>query len=69
MQDKVYGQRDYMRKLIREMGSEKSAVCAAYARAERDGLVRRQTNARRLSPEEYAVALWNDGQDKDWLRT
>ena len=68
MPDKVYGQREYMRKLVKELGSEKAKVCTAYACAERDGLVRRQADARRLSPEEYAVKLWNDGQDKDWLR-
>ena len=68
MPEKVYGQREYMRKLASELGGEKAKVCAAYACAERDGRVRRQINARRLSPEEYAVRLWNDGQDKDWLR-
>ena len=65
---KVPGQREYMRRLVRGLGSVKAKVCAAYARAERDGLVRRQINTSRLSPEEYAVKLWNDGQDKDWLR-
>ena len=69
MTEKVYGQREYMRKLVKELGSEKAKVCAAYACGEREGLVVRQVNARRLSAEDYAIKLWNDGQDKNWLLT
>ena len=60
-------QRDYMRKLVRELGRDKNAVCAAYAKAERDGAVPRQNNSRGRSAEEYADALWRDGDKKGWF--
>jgi hypothetical protein len=44
-----------------------SAVCAAYAKAERDGLVARSRNEHGISPEAYAEALWNDFDRKRWL--
>lgn len=60
-------QRDYMRILVYELGGQKEAVCSAYAKAERDGLVARRRNANDLAPEAYAEALWADGIAKGWL--
>jgi hypothetical protein len=63
----TYGQREYMRKLVASMGRNQDAVCAAYAQAERDGLVERANNITGHSPEDYALALWRDGDRKGWL--
>jgi hypothetical protein len=60
-------QRDYMRKLFVEMGGDVGKACAAYARAERDGIVARSRNTHDMTPEDYARALWNDGVKKGWL--
>lgn len=56
-----------MRDLLVELGVDKHTVCAAYARAERDGLVLRDRNSNEMSPEDYALALWEDGVKKGWL--
>ena len=57
-----------MRKLVAELGANRSAVCAAYAQAERDGMVPRKRNSSKHSPDEYAVRLWLDGTGKKgWL--
>jgi hypothetical protein len=56
-----------MRELIRRLGSNKAAVCRAYAEGERRGEVSRVNNASRLKPEEYAEALWADGERKGWF--
>ena len=61
------GQRDYMRKLVTELGQDKLAVCSAYAQAEQDGIVARQNNTTRMAPSDYAKALWEDGAKKGWL--
>lgn len=60
-------QRDYMRRLFVEMDGNMSKACAAYARAERDGIVARSRNTHDMTPEDYAKALWNDGVKKGWL--
>ena len=56
-----YSQREYMRKMVRELGLDQVKVCAAYVKAEREGLVRHRSNINRIAPEEYALFLWNDG--------
>lgn len=60
-------QRDYMRKLFVDMGGDRDKACAAYARAERDGIVSRSRNTHDMLPEDYANALWKDGVKKGWL--
>ncbi|TIL95140.1 MAG: hypothetical protein E5Y73_08380 [Mesorhizobium sp.] len=60
-------QRDYMRELLVQFGGDKDRVCAAYAQAERDGVVSRKRNGHAMSAEDYAVALWEDGMNKGWL--
>jgi hypothetical protein len=62
-----YGQRAFMRKLVKSLGRDQHEVCAAYAEAERDGQVRRKKNVNGKTPEEYALALWRDGEKKGWL--
>lgn len=64
---KPISQRDYMRELLVQFGSDRDRVYAAYAQAERDGVVSRNRNANAVSPEDYAVALWEDGINKGWL--
>ena len=67
MAQKKLGQRECMRKLISSLGRDKSKVCAAYAKAERDGLVDRDSNTTKKSPEQYADTLWRDGYKKRWF--
>jgi hypothetical protein len=62
-----FGQRAFMRNLVKSFGRDQYEVCAAYAEAERDGQVRRIKNASGKTPEEYALALWRDGEKKGWL--
>lgn len=59
--------RDFMRRLYREHRGDKDAVCRAYARGEDNGVVVRKSNAHDLSAEQYALALYNDGERKGWL--
>lgn len=63
---RIYGQREYMRKLVADYGRDKTKVVSAYARAERAGVVSREKNAMRKTPEEYSDALWRDGKKKGW---
>lgn len=60
-------QRDYMRRLFVEFDGDKSKVSAAYAQAERDGIVARSRNTHETVPDDYAAALWEDGVAKGWL--
>jgi hypothetical protein len=53
-------QQELMRHFYRTIGPDKQAVCAAYAKAERDGLVGRIRNVNGLTPEQYASRLWSD---------
>jgi hypothetical protein len=59
-----------MRRLLIELGYKEKAVCRAYAQAERDGLVPRKRNVNRMTPEEYAAALWANGHRRSnpWIR-
>ena len=67
MTDRPTSQRDYMRKLAIELGGDRAKVCAAYAQAERDGIVARNRNRHNMASEHYAAALWEDGVAKGWL--
>lgn len=60
-------QRDYMRKLAIELSGDRTKVCAAYAQAERDGIVARSRNTHDRASEDYAAALWEDGIAKGWM--
>lgn len=62
-----FSQRDYMRRLVTELGRDKLTVCSAYAQAEQDGIVVRHSNTTRMAPADYANALWEDGAKKGWL--
>ena len=65
---KMSTQREYMRKLVIEHGADMDKVCAAYAQAERDGIVARKKNANNTGSEGYAIALWKDGVRRGWLK-
>ena len=67
MSSDAISQRDYMRKLSRDLGGSQIRVCASYAEAERNGFVKRNRNTHDLDPEIYAEALWADGIKKGWL--
>lgn len=60
-------QRDVMRALFKAFGDDETAVCSAYAKAERDGKVARDSNDYSIPAEAYAKALWRDGISKNWL--
>jgi hypothetical protein len=60
-------QRGMMRKLVRDFGEDEEMVVGAYAEAELQGRVNRSSNLHDLTPEEYARALWRDGQRKGWI--
>lgn len=62
-------QRDYMRQLVASLGYDREAVTAAYADAEADGIVPRLSNTLNKSADDYALALWRDGEKKGWLRS
>lgn len=49
------------------LGATTMKFVRLYAEAERDGQVRRIKNASGKTPEEYALALWRDGDIKGWL--
>jgi hypothetical protein len=64
----TFGRRDYMRKLVAELGLNREALIACYAKAERAGLVERKSRISGATPEEYALQLWHDGTGpKGWL--
>lgn len=63
-----YSQREYMRKMVRELGLDQAKVCAAYVKAERKGLVRHKSNRNGVTPEQYALSLWYDGFRTDGNR-
>jgi hypothetical protein len=60
-------QRDKMREFYATYRRDKEKACAAYVRAEQAGEVERKSNERRISAEDYASRLWNDGIRKGWL--
>ena len=50
-----------MRKIVEELGPDREKVCAAYVKAEREGLVQHKSNRNDVTPEKYALLLWYDG--------
>lgn len=60
-------QRDKMRELFRLYQGDKAMVVKAYAEAEQAGEVNRLRNASGYGTEQYARALWADGEKKGWL--
>ena len=60
-------QRDKMRELFRLYQGDKAMVVRAYAEAEQAGEVNRLRNASGYGTEQYARALWADGEKKGWL--
>lgn len=58
---------DFMRELVAKHGRKPETVCPLYAQAEREGIVQRKSNKHALSPEQYAVRLYRDGDRKGWF--
>jgi len=56
-----------MRELVAKHGRKPETVCPLYAQAEREGIVQRKSNKHALSPEQYAVRLYRDGDRKGWF--
>ena len=61
-------QRHMMRRLYREHRGDKDRAVREYARAERAGKVQRKQDKNGQTPEEYAKALFRDGERKGWIR-
>jgi hypothetical protein len=60
-------QRDKMRELYHQHSGNKEATIEAYAKAEEAGEVDRRRNTSGFGTEQYAQALWIDGEKKGWL--
>lgn len=60
-------QRDYMRTLFQMHGNNENLLVSGYAAAERRGIVHRKSNQFKLTPEQYARALYRDGIRKSWI--
>jgi hypothetical protein len=58
-------QREMFLLLISRYGKDQERVCAAYAKAERDGKVARKSNKNNISPDKYADNLWRDYKVKN----
>ncbi len=56
-----------MRQLIAKYGRNEDKVCSEYAAAESRGDVPRYSNRYELTSEQYARALWRDGDRKGWF--
>ena len=69
MTETPFRQREYIRQLVSKYGQDQKKVCAAYAKAEREGLVKRARDENDTSPEAYAETLWRDAQRWGWLNT
>jgi len=65
---KHHSQRAVMRRLYMQYAGNVADIVAAYADAERNGGVIRNSNLSNLGPEDYAKALLNDGLRKGWLK-
>lgn len=60
-------QRTFMRQLYKQYGNNESVLVAEYAKAEKNNIVQRKNNAYKISAEQYAEALYQDGIRKGWL--
>jgi hypothetical protein len=61
-----YGQREYMRELIRRHGRNERRVVDEFATALRRGDVRWESRTSGYTPEQYAQREWDDGIQKGW---
>ena len=60
-------QRDFMRSLIAKHRHDADRVCKEYALAEERGEVRRKSNKNNTTADEYARALYADGDRRGWF--
>jgi hypothetical protein len=59
-------QRDKFRELFRRYGDDEERIVEAYAVAEERREVERSRNTHRLSPRQYAIALYQDAMRRGW---
>jgi hypothetical protein len=66
---KLYGQRELMRELLLKYGYDRRRVCAAYAAADRNGEVRRESDVTGRSSNSYATEMWASGHrpSNQWI--
>lgn len=67
MTEVPFRQRELIKQLATKHKGDEKKVCAAYAKAEREGTIKRARDEHDLSPEEYAKQLWRDAQRWGWL--
>ncbi len=67
MSDVTELQRSVMQGLFEAYGDDETAVCDAYAEAERAGKVARPEEDRGEFAESYARSLWRIGKAEGWL--
>ncbi|MGE4248497.1 MAG: hypothetical protein AB7F09_03855 [Parvibaculaceae bacterium] len=63
-----HGQRDFMRKLVKQHGLDAPIVCSAFSEALKSGQVSWNSNTSNISADQYAVMVWMDGMKKGWLQ-
>lgn len=56
-----------MRDIVRRHPNDREEAIRLYAKAERDGVVSRRSNAHKIEPENYAARLFADGIKKGWI--
>jgi len=61
-------QRTYMRQLYKQYGNNESVLVTEYAKAEKNNIVPRKKNTYKISAEQYAKALYQDGIRKGWIK-
>lgn len=66
-QPRKRSEHEMMLRLLKQFGADKTKVCRAFAKAEREGLVLSHRRVDQKTPEEYAEAVWRDGEYRAWL--
>ena len=60
-------QRDFMRALAKQYGRHnRSLIVLAYAKGEKEGIVKRRNNASNYGAIDYAEAMYRDMINKGW---
>ena len=64
---KTRSQRDLLRMLYARSGGVSARIIAAYAKAESNGQISRESNSHDRTAAEYGAALLRDGLRKGWI--